>query len=120
MCIRDSCIRAYNNNEILIATDGAGVYKMNTDTYESIPYIVADYNRSNSMNGNTINDIYIDSEQRIWMANYPIGITAVSYTHLIDKKGNAKPPCQSAQCDGQVSGNGLEYQHSLTYKSRCV
>src|SRR5699024_10288511 len=26
-------------------------------------------------NGNTINDIYIDSEQRIWMANYPIGIT---------------------------------------------
>ena len=36
---------------------------------------------------------------------------------FIDKKGNAKPPCQSAQCDGQVSGNGLEYQHSLTYKS---
>lgn len=32
-------------------------------------------------------------------------------------KGNAKPPCQSAQCDGQVSSNGLEYQHSLTYKS---
>mgnify|MGYP000730198827 CR=1 FL=1 len=27
------------------------------------------------MNGNTINDIYIDSEQRIWIANYPIGIT---------------------------------------------
>lgn len=38
-------------------------------------------------------------------------------TDFIDKKGNAKPPCQSAQCDGQVSGNGLEYQHSLTYKS---
>lgn len=70
-----NCIRAYNDNEILIATDGAGVYKMNTDTYESVPYIVADYNRHNSMNGNTINDIYIDSEQRIWMANYPIGIT---------------------------------------------
>ena len=26
-------------------------------------------------------------------------------TDFIDKKGNAKPPCQSAQCDGQVSGN---------------
>ena len=75
MDVSINCIRAYNNNEILIATDGAGVYKMNTDTYESIPYIVADYNRYNSMNGNTINDIYIDSEQRIWMANYPIGIT---------------------------------------------
>ena len=29
----------------------------------------------NAMNGNTIYDIYIDEEQRIWMANYPIGIT---------------------------------------------
>ena len=48
---------------------------MNAATYESVPYIVADYNRHNSMNGNTINDIYIDSEQRIWIANYPIGIT---------------------------------------------
>ena len=75
MDISINCIRAFNDNEILIATDGAGVYKMNTDTYESEPYIVADYNRYNAMNGNTINDIYIDSEQRIWMANYPIGIT---------------------------------------------
>lgn len=68
-------IRAFNENEILIATDGAGVYKMNTETYEWAPYIVADYNRYNAMNGNNINDIYIDDEQRIWMANYPIGIT---------------------------------------------
>lgn len=68
-------IRAFNDNEILIATDGAGVYKINTDTYESVPYITADYNRYNAMNGNTINDIYIDDEDRIWMANYPIGVT---------------------------------------------
>lgn len=67
MDISINCIRAFNDNEILIATDGAGVYKMNTDTYASEPYIVADYNRYNSMNGNTINDIYIDSEQRIWI-----------------------------------------------------
>ena len=32
------------------------------------------------MNGNTINDIYIDSEQRIWMANYPIAVTALYAT----------------------------------------
>ena len=65
MDVSTNCIRAYNNDDILIATDGAGVYKMITDTYESIPYIVADYNRYNSMNVNTINDIYIDSEQRL-------------------------------------------------------
>lgn len=68
-------IRAFGDKEILIATDGAGVYKMNTETHECEPYIVADFNRYNAMNGNTIYDLYIDGEQRIWMANYPIGIT---------------------------------------------
>ncbi len=68
-------IRAFGDKEILIATDGAGVYKMNVDTYLTEPYIVADFNRHNAMNGNTIYDIYIDEDQRIWMANYPIGIT---------------------------------------------
>ena len=27
------------------------------------------------MNGNSITDLYIDDERRIWMANFPIGIT---------------------------------------------
>ena len=27
------------------------------------------------MNGNSINDIFVDDEERIWLANYPIGIT---------------------------------------------
>ncbi len=68
-------ICSFGDHEILIATDGAGIYKMNVNTYKSEPYIIADYNRYNAMNGNTINDIYVDEEQRIWMANYPIGIT---------------------------------------------
>lgn len=75
MDITINCIQALNDNEILIATDGAGIYKSNVHTYESEPYIVADYNSNNGMNGNNISDIYIDNEQRIWMANYPIGIT---------------------------------------------
>ena len=68
-------IQTLDRNEVLIATDGAGIYKINTDTYQSEPYIIADYNSNNAMNGNTINDLYIDEEQRIWIANYPIGIT---------------------------------------------
>ena len=67
-------ICTFGEKDILIATDGAGVYKMDVDTYRSEPYIVADFNRYNAMNGNTIYDIYVDNEQRIWMANYPIGI----------------------------------------------
>ena len=70
-----SRIKPLNNKELLIATDGAGVYKLNTDNYQTQSYITADYNRNNAMNGNSINDIYVDDEQRIWLANYPIGIT---------------------------------------------
>lgn len=76
--ININCIKSLDKDEILIATDGAGVYKMNVHTCQSGPYIVADYNKNNKMNGNTINDIYIDDEKRIWMANYPIGITVLN------------------------------------------
>ena len=41
----------------------------------SEPYITADYSSYNGMNGNNINDIYVDEEERIWLANYPTGIT---------------------------------------------
>lgn len=70
-----SRIRPFSEQELLIATNGAGVYKMNVDTYQRTPYILADYEQNNAMNGNNINDIYIDQAQRIWLANYPIGIT---------------------------------------------
>lgn len=76
--ININCIKTMNDDEILIATDGAGIFKMNVQNYNSSPYIVADYNRHNRMNGNTINDLYIDDEKRIWIANYPIGITILN------------------------------------------
>lgn len=86
-------IKPLNEKELLIATDGTGIYKINTDSYQIEPYIVADYNRYNEMNGNSINDIYIDDEKRIWMANYPIGITIrnnqySSYTWIKHSIGN--------------------------------
>jgi len=72
-----NAIKALNKNEILIATGGVGVYKMNTDSYQLSPYIVADYNQLNGMNGNTITDLYIDNKGHIWLSNYPIGITVL-------------------------------------------
>ena len=70
-----NAIKPLNNKELLIATDGAGVFEMNIDSYQANPYIVADYNKNNAMNGNSINHIYVDEEDRIWLANYPIGVT---------------------------------------------
>lgn len=73
-----NCIRALNDTEVLIGTDGAGIYKLNLSDYTSQPYIVADYNEPNGMDGNNINDIFVGEEERIWIANYPIGITMFS------------------------------------------
>ena len=68
-------IVALNPHELLVATGGKGVYKLDVDTYMSEPYITADYSNYNGMNGNNNNDIYVDEEERIWLANYPTGIT---------------------------------------------
>lgn len=68
-------IKPLNAEEVLIATNGAGIYKMNINTHKGEAYIVADYSESNMMTGNNINDIFIDAIGRIWIANYPIGLT---------------------------------------------
>ena len=56
-------IVALNPHELLVATGGKGVYKLDVDTYMSEPYITADYSNYNGMNGNNINDIYVDEEE---------------------------------------------------------
>lgn len=70
-------IRPLNADELLVATEGMGIYKVEVATCLLQPYIVAHYQTHNEMNGNNINDIYIDREQRIWVANYPEGITVI-------------------------------------------
>lgn len=67
-----------SNNEVLIATNGTGVYKLNLSTYQLTEFLNADHNHSNKMNGNIINDLYIDDDHKLWMAVYPIGITVYS------------------------------------------
>ena len=72
-------IPAFNSQEeVLIATDGNGVYKLNMATKELESYISASHDYSNKMNGDIIKDIYQDEENRIWMAVFPIGITVCS------------------------------------------
>lgn len=65
-------------DEVLIATNGAGVYKLNLFTRELSPFLIADHNHSNKMNGNIVNDIFIDKDDKLWMAIYPVGITLFS------------------------------------------
>ena len=68
-------ISALNENELLIATEGMGIYKIQANSGVIHPYLTTNYESNNEMMGNIINDIYVDEEERIWLANYPTGIT---------------------------------------------
>ena len=69
---------SYSTEEVLIATDGNGVFKMNMSTLELRPFLSSNHQASNRMNGDIIKDIYADEEGRIWMAVFPISITVYS------------------------------------------
>lgn len=72
-------VQAYRSDrEILIATDGNGVYKLDLSTLKLQHYLTSNLHYSNKMNGDIIKDIYIDEEGRIWMAVFPISITVFS------------------------------------------
>lgn len=68
-------IRAWDDHTLFIATDGVGVYRLDTRDNRCTPFLKADYQSPNAMNGNNILDLYIDESQRLWLANYPIGVT---------------------------------------------
>lgn len=68
-----------NNDKILlIATDGDGVYKLDTEKLKLLPFLQEDTVNPNRMNGSVIKDIYMDQAGRIWNVVYPIGITVYS------------------------------------------
>ena len=67
-----------SENEILIATDGNGVYKMDMSNHKLTPYLFEDHRTPNQMNGGIIKDIYPDEEGRIWMAVFPVSVTVYS------------------------------------------
>ena len=67
-----------SSEEVLIATDGNGVFKMNMRTLELRPFLSSNHQASSRMNGDIIKDIYADEEGRIWMAVFPISITMYS------------------------------------------
>ena len=123
-----------NKKELLIATDGGGVHKMNTETFRMDPYIITDYNSNNSMNGNSINDIYVDDEERIWLANYPIGVTVQnnrysSYKWIKHSIGNKQSLINDQvnaiieDRDGDLwfaTNNGISFFNSKTGQWRSV
>ena len=64
-----------NPDELLIATDGDGVYRLNVTNRQLTPFLQEDDRHPNKMNGSIIKDICMDHAGRIWTAIYPTGIT---------------------------------------------
>lgn len=75
-------LKPLNPEEILVGTEGIGLYKVDVETGESFPYFTPDYERHNGMNGNNIHDVFVDPVGRIWAANYPFGVTVIDNRYV--------------------------------------
>ena len=118
-----------STEEVLIATDGNGVYKLNMHTLELRSYL-SSYQTSEKMNGDIIKDIYLDDNGRAWMAVFPLSITIYSnqypkydwlrYTGE-DSRINASNQVTSVieDSDGDIwiaTSNGIGCYHTRTKK----
>ena len=82
-----------SDREVLIATDGDGVCKLDITTGELTHFLQEDHLHPNRMNGSIVKDILIDQDRRIWNVIYPTGITVYSpkypaYQWLKQTEGN--------------------------------
>lgn len=121
-------IRPINQKELLIATEGMGIYKIDVDSCKTSPCIVANYESYNEMNGNNIKDLYVDDKKRIWLANFPIGVTVIDHRyknyHWIKHSINNKQSLVNDQVysviedsDGDLwfgTSNGISFYNSKT------
>ena len=75
--MNDAVTAQHSAEEVLIATDGNGVYKLNMHTLQLLPYLSTSQ-ESGKMNGDIIKDIYLDEEGRVWMMVFPLSVTIYS------------------------------------------
>lgn len=76
-----NCLRTFKDKAVLIATDGAGVYHLNMADYQMTEYLSADFENGHSVRTNRIADLFVDEQSRVWVADYPEGVT------LLDPEG---------------------------------
>lgn len=125
-------IKPLNSRELLLATDGAGVFKLTMQTNELTPYITPGYTSYNLINEASITDIYVDDGHSVWMANYPTGITVRdnrydSFRWFRHSLGNAQSLCNNQvndileDSDGDLwfaTNNGISLYQKRTQQWR--
>ncbi len=68
-------IKATRRGRVLIGTDGAGLYRIDPKTDTIIRQYQADEDQLMGLAGNTISDLYVDEENRIWVSTSTNGVT---------------------------------------------
>lgn len=64
-------------DHLLAATEGMGIHLVDMKTGQSRPYVTADFSKPGGMNSDNISYLYVDGEKRMWVANYPEGVTII-------------------------------------------
>lgn len=90
-------------NEVLIATDGDGVYLLNVHTHKLEHFLKESYQEQNKMNGSIIKDICIDPSHRIWSVIYPTGLTVYSEKYQSYQWIRRKPFAKESLVDDRVN-----------------
>jgi AraC-like DNA-binding protein len=67
-----------NREEVFVATQGAGLYRLCLTTGQLTPFLQANPNTPHSLQSDIINQLYIDESRRLWMATYPMGVSVYS------------------------------------------
>lgn len=72
---RVNSLKLFGENSILIATDGIGVFQMNMENYQITSFLDTDIGGGMSIRSNRIAGLYVDEHQRVWIADFPDGVT---------------------------------------------
>lgn len=68
----------YGEDFLLFAIEEMGIYRMDKSTFQSDLFIGSKDKGCTGLNGSIITDFYADSDKRVWIADYPDGITLYS------------------------------------------
>lgn len=100
-------------DELLLATEGAGVCKLHLADYTCRTFIAPNETLGNKMNSNIIRSIYMEGKDRLWMGVSPYGVTIFSYkyppyrwiihaTENPQSLGNNQVNCVYEDSDGDI------------------
>ena len=125
--MNDAVTAQPSSEEVLIATDGNGVYKLNMNTLQLHSFL-STTQESDKMNGDIIKDIYLDEEGRVWMTVFPFSVTVYSdkypkyeWLHQTNNDSQSLADSQVTQViedsDGDIwvtTNNGIGCYHTRT------